>query len=380
MSIWQTVTWDVARAGGFTAYTLLTLSVAIGLALTLHWQTPRWPRLINSELHNFITLLALIFTGVHVLAVWLDPFTSFGWNEVFIPFASHYRPLWMAFGIVALYLGLAIGLSTWLRPYIGYKWWRRLHVLTLLLFALVAVHGIATGSDTRTWWGALLYASSILLVGILLWLRLYEPANAQSKAHPGLAMGMLVLVVAGAVWALLGPFQAGWNVVANNGQGSGASSAVQGSVGTRSAAQSGQPAQTVFAPSFSGNVQGMMTQRGPDSNGNVTLRLNMTITNGPQGTVQVLLGGQVVDNAGNISVRSSRVTLSSADGTQVYTGVLTNLTAQGQWDMTALLHAVGSNGSSNQQLQVHMLIQIDNAGQSTGTISGSTGSGGVVNN
>ena len=62
MSIWQTVTWDVARAGGFTAFGLLTLSVAIGLALTLRLQSANWPRIINSELHNFITLLALIFT------------------------------------------------------------------------------------------------------------------------------------------------------------------------------------------------------------------------------------------------------------------------------------------------------------------------------
>ena len=85
MNIWQMVTWDVARAGGFTAFGLLTLAVAIGLALSLHIQSPRWPRIINSELHNFVTLLALIFTGVHVLAVWIDPFTHFGWNEVFVP-------------------------------------------------------------------------------------------------------------------------------------------------------------------------------------------------------------------------------------------------------------------------------------------------------
>ena len=33
MNIWQMVTWDVARAGGFTAFGLLTLSVAIGTVL-----------------------------------------------------------------------------------------------------------------------------------------------------------------------------------------------------------------------------------------------------------------------------------------------------------------------------------------------------------
>jgi len=173
-TIWQTVTWDVARAGGFTAYVLLTLAVVVGLALSTQLQSPsRWPRLLNSELHNFLTLLSTIFLVVHVLAVWIDPFTSFGWNEIFIPLASHYRPEWMAFGIVALYLGIAIGISTWLRPHIGYSWWRRLHVLTLGVFALAAVHGIGTGSDTQTWWALGIYLVSIVLVGSLLCLRMF---------------------------------------------------------------------------------------------------------------------------------------------------------------------------------------------------------------
>jgi methionine sulfoxide reductase heme-binding subunit len=178
MTLWQTVTWDVARAGGFTAYVLLTLAVAVGLMLSAQLQSPsRWPRLINSELHNFLSLLSTNFLVVHVLAVWVDPFTHFGWNEVFIPFVSHYRPVWMALGIVALYLGIAIGISTWLRPHIGYTWWRRLHVLTLGIFALAAIHGIGTGSDTQTWWGLGIYVVSIVLVGSLLCRRLFAPAK-----------------------------------------------------------------------------------------------------------------------------------------------------------------------------------------------------------
>jgi predicted ferric reductase len=217
------VTWDVARAGGFTAFGLLTLSVAIGLALTLHIQSPRWPRIINSELHNFITLLALIFAGVHILAVWIDPFTHFGWNEVFVPFASHYRPLWMALGIVAFYIGIAIGMSTWLRPHIGYKLWRRLHVLALLLYALVVIHGIATGSDTRTEWGASIYASSVLLIGTLLIIRLLKPATKQNRAHPVLAGVVIVVIAIATFLCMLGPFQPGWSSIANNSANSGSS-------------------------------------------------------------------------------------------------------------------------------------------------------------
>jgi predicted ferric reductase len=183
-TIWQEVTWDVARAGGFTAYILLTLAVAAGLALSTQLQSPsRWPRLINNELHNFLTLLSTVFIVVHVLAVWVDPFTRFGWNEVFIPFVTTYRTVWMSLGIVALYLGIAIGISTWIRPLIGYKWWRRLHVVTIGIYAIATMHGIGTGSDTQTWWAFAIYATSIVLVGSLLCRHFFGRKNKKKKAH-----------------------------------------------------------------------------------------------------------------------------------------------------------------------------------------------------
>ena len=182
-TIWENVTWNIARTGGFTAYILLALAVIVGLALSTQIQSPaRWPRLINSELHNFLTLLSTIFLGVHILAVWIDPFTHFGWNEILIPLASHYRTIWMALGIVSLYLGLAIGLSTLIRPRIGYKWWRRLHVLTLGLFALATIHGLGTGSDTQTSWALGIYLVSSGLVSLLLCRRSHRRPQTQACA------------------------------------------------------------------------------------------------------------------------------------------------------------------------------------------------------
>lgn len=186
--MWNALTWNIARAGGLTAYVLLTFAIAVGLALTLHWQSSRWPRLINSELHNFLSLLGLIFTLVHVLAIWIDPFTHFAWSEVLIPFASTYHTFWMTLGILAFYLGLAIGLSTWLRPRIGYQWWRRFHILTLLLYALVTLHGVFIGSDSDTWWATALYIGSILLVGTLLVLRLLKAAQEPERPLPAPVM------------------------------------------------------------------------------------------------------------------------------------------------------------------------------------------------
>src|SRR5260370_25734974 len=114
----------------------------------------------------------------------------------------------MALGIVALYLGLAIGLSTWVRPLIGYALWRRLYVLTLLIYGLVTVHGLGTGSDSRTWWGMPLYVASVATIPFLLLMRLLIPLTPRPQPHVGwAALVSLLLLLLGPIWSLLGPLR-----------------------------------------------------------------------------------------------------------------------------------------------------------------------------
>lgn len=374
MSPWEAVTWDVARAGGFTGYILLTLSVALGLMLTMHWQSAgRWPRLINSELHNFVTLLSLIFVGVHVLAVWLDPFTRFGWSEVFIPFVSHYRPLWMALGIVALYLGLAIGLSTWVRPLIGYAWWRRLHMLTLICYGLVTVHGIATGSDTRTWWAVLIYLGSALGIAVLLLIRLLEPAGAHGRAHPVWASLVAAAMVVGGFWMLLGPLQAGWNASANNGNGSGARIAIPSANSTATPGAGGATGDaSAFASAFSAQVQGSFTQRGPDDNGTVSYEFQGTLQNGASGQLDLRLSGQE-DGSGSVNITTTSATLGTAANPGLYTGQVTQLSSDGsRWQMAATLTRSGGGSGS---LTIALSLRVGD-GTVRGTIQGTPGGAG----
>jgi hypothetical protein len=368
-TLWQAITWDVARAGGFTAYILLMLSVAIGLALTMHLQSPSfWPRILNNELHNFVTLLALIFTGIHVLAVTVDPFTRFGLNEVFVPLVSHYRPIWMALGIIALYLGLAIGLSTWLRPLIGYTWWRRLHVLTLVVFALVTIHGIATGSDTQTWWGFGIYAASIALVAGLLIRRLLVPATQRERRHPIFASLAGMATLATLVFMLAGPMRPGWNALAGGTSTVSAAAVTQSSGASPSqGSASGDP----FASPFAASLQGMMTQNGPDSNGVETLHVNTTLSNGAQGVLAIVLQGTPEgsdDGGSRLSINSTSVMLGTQSATSLYQGQVTALRDREYgWRMVAVLAKSGSNGT---QVQLQIALNIDSSGQVSGTIQG----------
>ncbi len=184
-SLWLTITWNIARAGGWTTYLFLTLSVIVGLLLSTQIQSPsRWPRLINSELHNFLSLVGTIFLGIHILAVWVDSYTRFGWKEILIPFASHYQPLPMALGIIAVYLGIAIGISTIVRSKIGYALWKKLHILTLVIFVIATIHGIGIGSDTKTTWALEVYLLSVVIVGLLLGRRLFLVWEKKKRSNP----------------------------------------------------------------------------------------------------------------------------------------------------------------------------------------------------
>jgi len=374
MSIWQTVTWNIARTGGFTAYILLTLAVAVGLALTMKLQSPSyWPRLINSELHNFLTLLSVVFVGVHILAVWIDPFTRFGWNEVFIPFVSHYRVIWMALGIIALYLGIAIGISTWLRPLIGYTWWRRLHILTLGVYGLVTVHGIATGSDTQTWWGLAIYGGSIILVGGLLCWRLLVPVNVRGRSHPVIASLVGLTILAGLIFTIVGPLQPGWNALAN-GVTSGNSltqSVVPSTPQKTPSTSQGNNTSNPFAAPFTASLQGTLAQSGPDSSGVVTLRMNATLSNGAQGVLTIILNGTQENFGGQdseLSITSTQVKLSQDASKPLYQGYLTDLrNRESRWRMTALL---SKSGASTSGVQVQIEMQADSSGRVTGVIQG----------
>ena len=178
----NSVLWYTTRGAGAVSLILLTCVVVLGVLSALRVQSQSWPRFLTTGLHRNLALMTLVFLALHIVTAVVDPFTHFGWNEILIPLASHYRPVWMALGIVGLYLGIAIGISTLLRKRIGYSWWRRLHVLTLGIFALAAIHGLGTGSDTQTWWALGIYLVSIALVGSLLCRRVFFMKGKHKQA------------------------------------------------------------------------------------------------------------------------------------------------------------------------------------------------------
>ena len=340
------LTWDLARTGGFLAYGLLTLSIALGLALSLHWYSRSWPRWATTDLHRYVTLLTLVFIGVHTIAVWLDPFMTFRLIEIVVPFTSHYRPIWTALGIIGAYLALAIWLSERIQRRIGYAWWRRLHYATFAAYALTTIHGLADGTDTRTVWGVVIYGGSMLLVGSLLAVRLLAP-HAQSRPHRRVALGAGGAVVSVVLWALLGPLRAGWST-----------SALALSGGPPAVARS-----SVLQLPLSAQIVGHMSQSGgADSTGLTTVRIAANLSGG-QGSLQMTLAGPTQAD-GSLAIESSRVVFTTQRSGACVGQV--NAVEQGTFGASCA-------GPSGLLLNLAITVNVDGAGNVTGSIRATAG-------
>ena len=139
--------WYTARAGGIVAWALLAASVVWGLWLSGRVRPfgvrPAWVL----DLHRFLGGLATMFVGVHVLAILADSYTNFGLSDVLLPFASSWHPLAVAWGVVGLYLMLAVELTSLARKHLPKKIWRAVHVSAFPLYVFATIHYLSAGTD-----------------------------------------------------------------------------------------------------------------------------------------------------------------------------------------------------------------------------------------
>jgi predicted ferric reductase len=144
-----TLTWYVARASGLVTWGLLLATVTWGLLLATRVlgrrPTPAW----LLSLHRYLGALALTFLGVHVGAILLDSYTSFSLVNVLVPFTGSWHPTAVAWGIVAMYLLVAIEITSLLRHRMSHRAWHAVHVTAYFVFGLSTVHMVTAGTDVK---------------------------------------------------------------------------------------------------------------------------------------------------------------------------------------------------------------------------------------
>jgi len=141
------VWWFAARASGVVAWVLATASVLWGLALSTRafGRRLRGPWLL--DLHRFLGALTVVFVGVHLAGLLLDDYVQFDLVDLAVPLASSWKPVAVGWGVVALYLLLAVELTSLARRWLPRRVWHTVHLGSYGLYLFATVHLWMAGTD-----------------------------------------------------------------------------------------------------------------------------------------------------------------------------------------------------------------------------------------
>lgn len=160
--------WYVTRASGLIAAGLLILLMLSGISLITGHHYKFMEPLKAWANHRILGISFAAAVLVHILSLLFDKYITFNIGDVFLPFASNYKPVqiggWhlgsfgVASGVLAFYF-VALVIITSLTiieksPFI----WRLIHFLSYGLMFLVFLHALLIGTDIKymiirvMWW------------------------------------------------------------------------------------------------------------------------------------------------------------------------------------------------------------------------------------
>jgi len=173
--------WYVSRSTGIVAWLLCVASVLWGLALSTRalGRRPGAPWLL--DVHRFLGGLSVVFVGFHLLSLALDGYTHWGWQELLVPFASSWKPGPTAWGIVSIYLLVAVEVTSLVMSRLPRRLWRVVHAASFVLFVTASVHLLEAGTDREN---ELLRWIVVVAFAAVLFLSLYRVLSATLGPKP----------------------------------------------------------------------------------------------------------------------------------------------------------------------------------------------------
>jgi hypothetical protein len=371
-SVGPSVYWYTTRSTGVLSLVLLTASIVLGVVDVERWSSPGWPRFVVDSLHRSVSLLAVVFLGVHILTAALDSFAPISPVDAVVPFIGSYRPFWLGLGAVAFDLLLAIAITSLIRQRLGHRAWRATHWMAYACWPIALLHGLGTGSDVKSSWSLALTAICVLAVALAVSVRALAGWPEQRIVRGG-ALTLTVLVPIGLLlWLPGGPLGRGWARRAGTPVSLLASKAPNAaSPGTSSPSRrAGGPTskQSALRPPFEVNLAGSITQTAGPQPGLVTVKIATSFSGPPSGRLDIEIDGHPVAEGG-VSLNSSRVTLRSATAATAYRGQIRALNGN------RLLASVTNGEGRHLVLRVALSIEAG-AGTVSGTLAASSSSAG----
>jgi Ferric reductase like transmembrane component len=356
--------WFATRSTGIAALLLLTTSMVLGILTSSRFARPTLPRFVTMGLHRNVSLLVLVFLGLHIVTSVADSYAPVNWLDAVVPFAGTYRPLWLGLGAVSFDLLIALTVTSLLRARVGYRTWRWVHWASYACWPTALIHGLGTGTDAKLPLNLAVTAGSVGVVVVALWYRLTAGWPEHRGVRTSSALLSVALPVLAVGWMLGGPLKPGWALRAGTPVALLARHSPPGGSATSRPAGTASSAQLPSAP-FTASLVGSVSQSAPNQNGDIAIRIHATTGGGTNGVLDIVLDG-TPSGGGGLSLTASQVTYGTASQPQEYTGQLT--------DLRGSVLQISLRDRSGKALALAVTVNINGA-RVTGQVSASAGSG-----
>lgn len=143
--------WDLSRVTGVMAYLMFWGAIVLGLLMSNKF-AKLWPGGPTAyALHEYMCLIGLAFAIFHAGILLGDKYMNYSVAQIAVPFMTKgASSVMIGLGQIGIYLLAALVLSYYVRPWIGFSAWRWIHFTAFMAFALITVHGLLVGTDTKT--------------------------------------------------------------------------------------------------------------------------------------------------------------------------------------------------------------------------------------
>ncbi len=176
--------WYLTKGSGIVAAILIVAALVWGFMFSARETGKRLRPAWWLDLHNWLGGLAITFTGVHVLASFLDPNSGIGLRQVFVPGSAELGGWAIGWGVIATYLLAVVVFTTWPKRLGNRRWWRVLHLTSVIATALALLHTYQSGSDASRLVFRICLLAAIAISTYALFIRLFSLQSKNSqRAH-----------------------------------------------------------------------------------------------------------------------------------------------------------------------------------------------------
>lgn len=164
---------DLSSFAGLTAMVLLTVNLLLGLLVSTNYNPARdWPRrklpVPLFRIHNWTAYVAISVALLHPVILLFSPDPRFGVGDILLPLSSPGQRLYNNLGALGFYSFLFVVVTSYFRPQLRYRPWKKLHYTAYFAAAVMYVHGTLIDQNMKNQTPDFLDGEKLLIEGCAL--------------------------------------------------------------------------------------------------------------------------------------------------------------------------------------------------------------------